>query len=227
MDENPDDMMFTSGLSRTKVLDEYYSLLKKQDYERKLLLDQINQLITAYNDPSMNEKSTGILEILREIKQQFESGGKKQKSDENNIKTSTSEIEIKFVEQLPPEIQVLHDLLESKKEEVLEKDQLIVEYNSEIESISAEKNSLIIELEKLNRIIESWKSQLEMLESMAKNDPRFLMIEALKSHDKLTEIQLAFALGTSISQIRRFTSDLLDMELVKIEKDGRIRWIVN
>lgn len=227
MDENPDDMMFTSGLSRTKVLDEYYSLLKKQDYERKLLLDQINQLITAYNDSSMNEKSTGILEILREIKQQFESGGKKQKSDENNIKTSTSEIEIKFVEQLPPEIQVLHDLLESKREEVLEKDQLIVEYNSEIESISAEKNSLIIELEKLNRIIESWKSQHEMLESMAKNDPRFLMIEALKSHDKLTEIQLAFALGTSISQIRRFTSDLLDMELVKIEKDGRIRWIVN
>jgi len=227
MDENQDDMMFTSGLSRTKVLDEYYSLLKKQDNERKLLLDQINQLITAYNDPSMNGKGSGILEILMEIKQQFESGGKKQKSDENNIKTSTSEIEIEFVEQLPPEIQVLHDLLESKKEEVLEKDQLIVEYNSEIESISTEKNSLIIELEKLNRIIESWKSQLEMLESMAKNDPRFRMIEALKSHDKLTEIQLAFALGTSISQIRRFISDLLDMELVKIEKDGRIRWIVN
>ncbi len=228
MDDNSED--FPQGYETTKqnVLEEYYTLLQKQDKERRLLLNQITSLIESYkSSESGNSKNEEILEILKEMKRQFESGGKENQKETISIKTSTITPDLEIVENLPEEIQVLHDLLESKKEEVLEKDRQIVEYNSEIEAIAIEKNSLIVELERLNQVIESWKNQLEMLESMAEGDPRFRMIEALKSHERLTEIQLAFALGTSISQVRKFINDLRDMELIKIEKDGRIRWVIS
>ncbi|NHJ31609.1 MAG: hypothetical protein FK732_01985 [Asgard group archaeon] len=94
-----------------------------------------------------------------------------------------------------------------------------------LESVSDEKERLIVQLESLNSTISSWQGQLGLLQKLAASDPRYKVIGALKKHGSLSDIQLAFTMGTSIAQIRKYIDDLRELELVKKDNSGRYMWI--
>jgi hypothetical protein len=227
--ELPYNINLEDSLAQSEILNEYYDLIKKQSNERDILLERIDYLISqSKQSEELNEKVSNILKLLQELRNQYSVP-----TNTPPVPKSVVKVEEDEVNQLPQglnpelrvELELLNNLLTSKKEEVLEKDLAINELNTELETITNEKEELIEELEKMNQVIESWKTQIELLEKLAATDPRYRIIGALKKHDTLTEIQLAFSLGTSVMQIRKFVNDLKELGLVAIDRSGKLKWI--
>lgn len=205
----------------SEVLQEYAKLLQKQSEEREVLLEQIERLLVqAHLAENVDTKVDNILKLLLELKHQYLGHEPQAPPLENPAPQVTI-----TKDSGDEEVKVLVDLLDEKKEEVSDKDNEIATLNEELERLAIEKSSLVGELEKLNQVIDNWKSQVNILEKLASSDPRYKIIRALRQHDALTEIQLAFTLGSSIMQIRKFVADLTELNLIQRRKDGKLIWI--
>lgn len=144
-------------------------------------------------------------------------------TSKEEVEDFSKEIEEKTID-LDEDIKTLSELLDAKTLEIKQKDTFIAEINLRYENISDEKERLIVQLESLNSTIESWHGQLSLLQKLASSDPRYKVIGALKKHGSLSDIQLAFTMGTSIAQIRKYIDDLRDLELVRKDSSGRYTW---
>ncbi|MHA2503976.1 MAG: hypothetical protein ACXAE3_14040 [Candidatus Kariarchaeaceae archaeon] len=220
------------------LLDEYQDLAVEQQEERKALLDKIEELTKRTEKiDNMDLKLQQFLGILLEIKTQI-SGEPEAKdlvprpkilsspeilASEQQIEELEQEVESQH-EKIDDEIDSLVLLLDKKKEQLQQKDQTIEELNDKLDMLTDEKGRLSAELENLNEVIDSWKNQLDLLQKLAASDPRYRVIEALKKHGTLSDIQLAFTMGTSINQLRKYIEDLIELKLVKKAPNGRFVW---
>ncbi|MHA2403251.1 MAG: hypothetical protein ACXADH_09705 [Candidatus Kariarchaeaceae archaeon] len=145
-------------------------------------------------------------------------------ASEEEVEAFSVELENK-ADSLEEDVEALTGLLDSKNTELQNKDVFIDELNLKLESVSDEKERLIYQLESLNSTINSWQGQLSLLQKLAASDPRYKVIGALKKHGSLSDIQLAFTMGTSIGQIRKYIEDLRELELVRKDNSGRYIWV--
>lgn len=242
-----------SEASINQILGEYKELLEIQSQERQELLEQFDQLSNRTNEfDNLDDKIEHLITLLADIRKQISalsdvghvelSNRIKKEGDirvpgvkdlitrphvlatEEQINNLSKEIE-KEALNFDEEIQALTHLVDNKTEEIKDRDRVIDELNMKLESVSDEKERLTTQLENLNSVIGSWQGQLSLLQKLAASDPRYRVIGALKKHGSLSDIQLAFTMGTSISQIRKYIDDLRELELVAKDNAGRYQWI--
>ncbi len=208
-----------------QILSDYKRLLEKQSAERERLLQEVERLSNeAVSVHSLDRKVENLTSLLLEMKSQLSSFSQNTLSQETSKDIPLKSKKRKRGKDLDDEVQVLSELLKTKKEEVLEKDREIAALNEKMEMLQNEKLQLITKIEQLNGIIDSWKSQLDLLEKLALTDPRYKIIGTLKKHGGLTEIQLAFTLGSSIMQVKKFVAELRELGLIQTDKAGRLIW---
>lgn len=206
-----------------QILSDYRGLLEKQSEEREKLLQEVEKLSKeAANVQSLDQKVENLTSLLLEMKNQL--GTLKQSEIPQKIDESVLKDRKNKKKDLDNEIKVLTELLKTKKEEVMEKDREISSLNEKMELLQNEKSQLVSKIEKLNEIIDSWKSQLDLLEKLALTDPRYKIIGTLKKHGGLTEIQLAFTLGSSIMQVKKFVAELKELGMISVDNMGRLVW---
>jgi DNA repair exonuclease SbcCD ATPase subunit len=193
------------------------------------LLADIRQQISALSSIKVEKEGTGE-DMIQEAKaNNVPSVGPflktpKVTASEEEVEAFSVELENK-ADSLEEDVEALTGLLDSKNTEVQKKDVFIEELNLKLESVSDEKERLIYQLESLNSTINSWQGQLSLLQKLAASDPRYKVIGALKKHGSLSDIQLAFTMGTSIGQIRKYIEDLRELELVRKDNSGRYIWV--
>ena len=223
------------------ILEEYETLSNAQQTERQELLQRIDELTQRTQsldnlDGKLEQFTSLLLDIRAQIAGITSSEGGSRRihsppsdpassvvaSDKEIMELST-EVERKSKD-LNDEIDSLSHLLDKKKKEIKEKDLNIEELNDRLELLTDEKGRLASELEQINSTLDSWRNQLELLQKLAASDPRYRVIESLKKHGTLSDIQLAFTMGTSINQLRKYIDDLIDLKLVKKAPNGRFVW---
>ncbi|MFV2014232.1 MAG: hypothetical protein ACC656_02290 [Candidatus Heimdallarchaeota archaeon] len=237
----------------SEILGEYKELLELQSTERQELLRQVDNLTQKTGDLSqLDNKIEHLVNLLAEIREQISAIATSVPPEINTEVKTKKQLEVPNVEQyinkpkliaseeeidslakeieseatdLDEDINALTNLLENKTDELREKDINIEELNIELDSVSDEKERLASQLESLNSVIGSWEGQLNLLQKLAASDPRYKVIAALKKHGSLSDIQLAFTMGTSIGQIRKYIDDLRELELVRRDNSGRYVWI--
>ncbi|MHA2091998.1 MAG: hypothetical protein ACW98K_14185 [Candidatus Kariarchaeaceae archaeon] len=193
------------------------------------LLADIRQQISALSSIKVEKEGTGE-DMIQEAKaNNVPSVGPflktpKVTASEEEVEAFSVELENK-ADSLEEDVEALTGLLDSKNTELQNKDVFIDELNLKLESVSDEKERLIYQLESLNSTINSWQGQLSLLQKLAASDPRYKVIGALKKHGSLSDIQLAFTMGTSIGQIRKYIEDLRELELVRKDNSGRYIWV--
>ena len=217
-----------------KILDNYKVLLDNQASERNLLLEKVNEITLASENVSqMDSKMDSLVNLLLDIKQQIIAISSikseikvadNDKLDDKKIESVVKEVE-KEGELLINEISGLKDKIANNEKEILEKDKFINELNDQLELLAFEKSQLISKVENLNTLTEEWGEEIDLLQKLAVSDPRYKAIDTLKKHGSLSEIQLAFSMGTSIGQVKRYADDLIKLELIRRDTSGRYVWI--
>ena len=220
------------------ILNEYRGLLDVQAGEREELLIKVDDLSKQSESANqMDSKMDHLLNLLLDIRQQigsitdnnpelptrFTSEMNVMASDEQ-IKELSDEIEMKG-EALDGQIDLLQNQLKDTRSEIIDKNLYIENLNNQIQILADEKVQLILKLEELTNIANSWNKNIDLLQKLAKSDPRYKTINTLKKHGRLSEIQLAFSMGTSISQVRKYAEDLTNLGLVQKDKLGRYVWV--
>lgn len=221
-----------------RILNEYRDLLEIQALEREELLIKVDDLSKqSENANQIDSKMDHLLNLLLDIRQQIGSITDNNPelpsqfaseinvvASDDQIKELSDEIEIKG-EALDTQIGHLQNQLEDTRSEIIDKNLYIEKLNSQIQILADEKVQLILKLEELTNIANSWNKNIDLLQKLAKSDPRYKTINTLKKHGRLSEIQLAFSMGTSISQVRKYAEDLIDLGLVQKDKLGRYVWV--
>ncbi len=227
INENGDDIKH--------ILENYKKLLKNQSIERNLLLDKVNEITQASKNVSqMDHKMDNLVKLLLDIKQQIvaissiKSEIKIPNNDSLIDEKQLEDIAVKIEEEgidLSEKIINLQNELNSKERMIIEKDNFITELNEQLELLAFEKSQLVSKLNNLNEVTAEWNEQINMLQKLAVSDPRYKAIDTLKKHGMLSEIQLAFSMGTSIGQVKRYADDLIKLNLIKRDNNGRYVWI--
>ncbi len=221
----------------SQLLENYQELLAAQAEERKRLLEKVNELaVKSEKVGLLDNKIESLTKLLLDIKEQINAISDKNSKTISPVKSSkvvasdedidhlSSEIEAKGKE-MDERIEILEQLLEQKLAEGKEKDMHIEQLNERVKQLSREKNELAKKLEELSAVTSTWSGQLDLLQKLAKSDPRYKAIETLKRHGTLSDIQLAFSMGASIIQVKKYVEDLINLGLVKKDKVGRYMWI--
>lgn len=226
----------TESKELKKILDSYRVLLDNQASERNLLLEKVNEItLASENVLQMDTKMDSLVNLLLDIKQQIiaistiKSEIKIPENDNNKLDDKKIESVVKEVERegefLLTEISELKDKIENNEIEIVEKDKFINELNDQLELLAFEKSQLISKVENLNSLTEQWGEEIDLLQKLAVSDPRYKAIDTLKKHGSLSEIQLAFSMGTSIDQVKRYAEDLIKLQLIRRDSSGRYVWI--
>lgn len=226
----------TEGKELQKILDSYKVLLDNQASERNLLLEKVNEItLASENVVQMDTKMDSLVNLLLDIKEQIiaistiKSEIKIPENSSNRLDDKKIESVVKEVERegefLLSEISELKGKIESNEIEIVEKDIFINELNDQLELLAFEKSQLISKVENLNSLTEQWGEEIDLLQKLAVSDPRYKAIDTLKKHGSLSEIQLAFSMGTSIGQVKRYAEDLIKLQLIRRDSSGRYVWI--
>lgn len=222
-----------------KILNDYWELLDIQKKERENLVLKVDEISSRVNDEAeLTNKMDHLVTLLLDIKQQISSlytpsrgppvapdtPKSKIMATDKQIDELSREVE-RRAELLDSEIATIQNTLKEREDEIMQKDLYIEELNNEIQVLANEKQQLLSKLEELNSVTSSKAGQLDLLQKLAESDPRYKAIDTLKRHGSLSEIQLAFSMGTSITQVRKYMDDLIKLGLVKKNKGGRFVWI--
>lgn len=235
------------------ILGEYKDLLEFQAEERNQLLNQVETLTEKTDDINhIDNKLESLVSLLADIKNQISALSNAVPSkivpDELSKVASTIPSVEKYIpksavlaseddinslsddilteaDNLENDVVSLQGLIDTKVEELKEKDLFIEGQNQKLQGVTDEKERLALQLESMNSVIGSWQGQLNLLQKLAASDPRYKVIGSLKKHGSLSDIQLAFTMGTSISQIRKYIEDLKELELVRKDSTGRYIWV--
>lgn len=103
-----------------------------------------------------------------------------------------------------------------------ERESLIYELSDQIVAIEAEKKVLDDKLKEIEKDKLKWFKQKNILERIVTSDPRFNIILLLRRMGVIAPIQLSFVLGVSLSQTRRYISELEQMRILQVKEDGTV-----
>lgn len=224
------------------VIDEYRELLEIQAEERDGLLSQVEELSSQTDGVNLlDNKLDHLISLLQDVRNQISAlstasstlitNSVEKNFEPPHILAKEEEIEIlekeinKRAEFLDNKIKELTETLDFKQSEVNQKDEYIEQLNIKLETLASEKEQLANRLESLNSISDQWKGQLDLFQKLARTDPRYKTIDTLKRHGTLSEIQLAFSMGITINQIRKYAEDLIKLNLVQRDQMGRYKWV--
>jgi hypothetical protein len=103
-----------------------------------------------------------------------------------------------------------------------ERESLIYELSDQIIAIEAEKKDLEERMEQIEKDKAKWDNQRSILERIVTTDPRFNIITLLRRMGVIAPIQLSFVLGVSLSQTRRYITELEQMKILQLKEDGTV-----
>ncbi len=124
---------------------------------------------------------------------------------------------------LTTEIEELSLRTRELQSEIKRKDELIATLNEKLELLTEERDRLKSELNRLNELVGTWTKNMEVLERLARTDPRYRVFNIVKRNKELNEIQLAFACGLSVSDLRKYVEDLKKIGLVTVS-NSNVKW---
>jgi len=90
-----------------------------------------------------------------------------------------------------------------------ERESLVYELSDQIVAIEAEKKELEDKMQEIEKDKDKWNTQKIILERIVTTDPRF-------------NIQLSFVLGVSLSQTRRYITELEQIKILQVKDDGTV-----
>ncbi|MCH8908214.1 MAG: hypothetical protein IH840_14085, partial [Candidatus Heimdallarchaeota archaeon] len=186
------------------ILGEYKDLLEFQAEERNQLLNQVETLTEKTDDINhIDNKLESLVSLLADIKNQISALSNAVPSkivpDELSKVASTIPSVEKYIpksavlaseddinslsddilteaDNLENDVVSLQDLIDTKVEELKEKDLFIETQNQKLEGVTDEKERLALQLESMNSVIGSWQGQLNLLQKLAASDPRYKVI---------------------------------------------------
>lgn len=220
-----------------KILSNYRKLLENQAKERDLLLRKVDEIsVASKNTSQIDSKMNNLVKLLMDIKQQVIAISSLKSEIEFNESLGGGLLDDKEIESvaiqveeeekdLSDKISILEEEIEFKETLIDKKDDYITELNEQLELLAFEKSQLISKLDELSKETSEWGEQIDLLQKLAVSDPRYKAIDTLKKHGTLSEIQLAFSMGTSIGQVKRYAEDLIKLELIKRDSTGKYIWI--
>lgn len=103
-----------------------------------------------------------------------------------------------------------------------ERESLIYELSDQIVAIEAEKKMAEEKILELEQDKVKWNAQRSILQRIVTTDPRFNIISLLRRMGVIAPIQLSFVLGVSLSQTRRYISELEQMKILQVKEDGTV-----
>ncbi|MHA1303282.1 MAG: hypothetical protein ACTSQE_00340 [Candidatus Heimdallarchaeaceae archaeon] len=103
-----------------------------------------------------------------------------------------------------------------------EREQLIYELSDQVVALSVGKTELERELTSLKEEAEKWKRTKEIAFKLISTDPRYTIINMLRQLHTISQMQLSFVLGISLSQTKRYIRELEEIEIVRINDDGTV-----
>lgn len=133
----------------------------------------------------------------------------------NDASESGENMDTGVLEEFQREKDMLNLLLE-------ERESLIYELSDQVVAIEAEKKKLEDEMEKIKEDMDKWMKQKNILERIVTTDPRFNIINLLRRMGVIAPIQLSFVLGVSLSQTKKYISELEQMKILNVNEDGTI-----
>ncbi len=230
-----------------RTIKGYKELVKAQQREREILLEHLSQISNqAVLDGEIFEKLNELSQMVKKLTEKIDSIDKKVSnstvviSSANEIKNDSS-FEKELEQALTPvdnkilvaaeekialltsEIEKLSNKVRILQNELDKKDETIKTLNQKLELLVEEREQLRNELNRLNRLMMTWEQSISIIEKLAKTDPRYKVLNIVKKNKELNEIQLAFACGLSISELRKYVEDLRKLELVIVD-GSKIKW---
>ena len=103
-----------------------------------------------------------------------------------------------------------------------ERETLIYELSDQVVAIETEKKELQGKLDQVLADKGKWSMQKEVLERLVTTDPRFNIISLLRRMGVIAPIQLSFVLGVSLSQTKRYISELEKMKILQVNEDSTV-----
>ncbi|MCE7742478.1 MAG: hypothetical protein GOP50_08445 [Candidatus Heimdallarchaeota archaeon] len=103
-----------------------------------------------------------------------------------------------------------------------ERESLVYELSDQIVAIEAEKKVLEDKMQEIEKDKAKWNTQKNILERIVTTDPRFNIITLLRRMGVIAPIQLSFVLGVSLSQTRRYISELEQIKILQVKDDGTV-----
>jgi predicted nuclease with TOPRIM domain len=197
---------------------------KKKKQSSTLELDPaiqyVNELLENSSDVIISEMKSEFFRLFNFLSSMFSVSPYQQ--DRRKIQRKPSEssegeagVDSSVLEDFQREKDMLNLLLE-------ERESLIYELSDQIVAIEAEKKDLEDKMEKISVEMSKWMKQKSVLERIVTTDPRFNIINLLRRMGVIAPIQLSFVLGVSLSQTRKYISELEQMKILSVNEDGTV-----
>ncbi|MDH5401943.1 MAG: winged helix-turn-helix transcriptional regulator [Candidatus Heimdallarchaeota archaeon] len=219
-----------SNLDRVnELLEEYQDLASSQAITNQELTEWADYLISHQSEvEDINTKISQLNTLIISIENQVKTLKTERNHSYDPLLAATPEQIDEFEKlirekamSLESDINTLQGLNTYKKEELIHKDNYITELNTKFENLGKEKNQVLKHLESLVDLVEDWKSQMDLVDKLSKRDTRFRILETLGKHPRLSIIQLSFTLGTSIPQMQKYLDELLQSDMIELDKTGK------
>ncbi len=196
---------------------------KKKKQESTLELDPairyVNELLENSSEVIISEMKSEFFRLFNFLSSMFSVSPYQQDRRKIQKKPSDSSengsVDTRVIEDFQREKDMLNLLLE-------ERESLIYELSDQIVAIEAEKKELEDKMEKITKEMEKWMKQKSVLERIVTSDPRFNIINLLRRMGVIAPIQLSFVLGVSLSQTRKYISELEQMKILNVNEDGTV-----
>ena len=181
-------------------------------------IEYVNELLENSSEIIISEMKSEFFRLFNFLSSMFsvnpyQSSGRtisKRDSEEGHLSedvVSTSEFQ--------QEKEMMQLLLE-------ERESLIYELSDQIVAIEAEKKVMEDKMQEIEKDKAKWDKQKNILERIVTTDPRYNIISLLRRMGVIAPIQLSFVLGVSLSQTRRYITELEQMKILQIKEDGTV-----
>jgi len=200
----------TGGDSRSKQFSQI---------ELSPAIEYVNELLENSSETIISEMKSEFFRLFNFLSSMFsvipyQSLGRPIPKEDSTQDTIVKENLIP-ASQLQKEKEMMQLLLE-------ERESLIYELSDQIVAIEAEKKTIEDTMKEIVKDKAKWENQKEILEKIVTTDPRFNIITLLRRMGVIAPIQLSFVLGVSLSQTRRYITELEQLRILQIKEDGTI-----
>ena len=192
---------------------------KSSTLELDPAIQYVNELLENSSDIIISEMKSEFFRLFNFLSSMFSVSPYQQ--DRKPVYRKATELSsnsgssIEQLEDFQREKEMLNLLLE-------ERESLIYELSDQIVALESEKKNLEEKLKLLSDNMEKWMKQKNILERIVTTDPRFNIINLLRRMGVIAPIQLSFVLGVSLSQTRKYISELEQMKILYINEDGTV-----
>ncbi len=181
-------------------------------------IEYVNELLENSSEVIISEMKSEFFRLFNFLSSMFsvnpyQSSGRplpKRDSDEEY-----SSEDIVSISEFQKEKEMMQLLLE-------ERESLIYELSDQIVAIEAEKKVIDEKILEIEEDKAKWDKQKNVLERIVTTDPRFNIITLLRRMGVIAPIQLSFVLGVSLSQTRRYITELEQMRILQVKEDGTV-----